>query len=198
MATDEQKVKNRERNRLWREANPEAYRDAQRRFREKHRERRNAENAARMRRSRKSDPAKHAAVNERWRARNREKVNAAERARYARNPTKKLASCMRYKRGNPEKAAAIVQAWAKRNPESRRATEAKRKHRARTPAWANHEKIKAFYDEAARITKETGVPHEVDHIYPLNGRRCSGLHVETNLQVLTQAANRKKSNRAPV
>lgn len=33
---------------------------------------------------------------------------------------------------------------------------------------------------------------EVDHIIPLNGEKVSGLHVPSNLQVLTVRANRQK------
>jgi hypothetical protein len=82
-----------------------------------------------------------------------------------------------------------------------------REHRAgpRAVRWANRSECLAFYREAARLTK-TGVPHEVDHVIPLRGfieyadgnAPVSGLHVETNLQVLTAVDNRAKRNRAPV
>ena len=36
--------------------------------------------------------------------------------------------------------------------------------------------------------------HEVDHIIPLRGELASGLHVESNLQVITADENRKKNN----
>ena len=44
----------------------------------------------------------------------------------------------------------------------------KLKRQKATPLWADKEKIKDFYLEAARLTKETGVVHEVDHIIPYN------------------------------
>jgi len=67
--------------------------------------------------------------------------------------------------------------------------------RKREVSWADRKKIRSFYIEAARLTKETGIPHEVDHIIPLKGRTVSGLHHEGNLQILTQEQNRKKANK---
>lgn len=75
--------------------------------------------------------------------------------------------------------------WAKRNAAKLGAT----------PPWANQEAIKQFYVEARRLTAETGIPHEVDHIVPLQHPLVCGLHVETNLQVLTAEANNTKNNR---
>ena len=65
------------------------------------------------------------------------------------------------------------------------------------PPWADRRKIRAIYEEAKRLTGETGVRHEVDHIYPLKGKIACGLHVENNLQIITGTANRKKLNRMP-
>jgi hypothetical protein len=63
-----------------------------------------------------------------------------------------------------------------------------------TPAWADHSKIKAFYRLARAFTK-LYAPHHVDHVYPLNGELVSGLHVETNLQVIPAQDNLMKGNR---
>jgi 5-methylcytosine-specific restriction endonuclease McrA len=63
------------------------------------------------------------------------------------------------------------------------------------PPWLTDEQREAmqwFYDEARRLAKETGISHVVDHIHPLNGAHSCGLHVPWNLQVLTDAANKRK------
>lgn len=36
------------------------------------------------------------------------------------------------------------------------------------PAWADLEAMKLIYVKAATLSKETGVSHHVDHIYPLS------------------------------
>lgn len=67
--------------------------------------------------------------------------------------------------------------------------------RIATPSWADLAAIEAFYTEARRLTAVTGVPHEVDHIVPIQGKRVCGLHVEANLQILTKVDNVKKHAR---
>jgi hypothetical protein len=64
-----------------------------------------------------------------------------------------------------------------------------------TPKWANRRVIRALYDECKRVTRETGIRHEVDHIYPILSRTICGLHVEQNLRIVTAAFNLAKSNR---
>lgn len=63
-----------------------------------------------------------------------------------------------------------------------------------TPPWANRNAIESIYKRAAMLSRITGIPHEVDHIIPLRSKRVNGLHCESNLQILTREANRKKSN----
>jgi 5-methylcytosine-specific restriction endonuclease McrA len=63
-----------------------------------------------------------------------------------------------------------------------------------TPQWVNRVSIASIYAECAHTSQRTGIPHEVDHIVPLRGRRVSGLHVPGNLRVIPAKDNRLKSN----
>lgn len=57
---------------------------------------------------------------------------------------------------------------------------------------ANQEVIKEMYLEAKRLTQETGIPHEVDHIIPISR---GGKHHEDNMRVVTAAENRRKGSK---
>lgn len=63
-----------------------------------------------------------------------------------------------------------------------------------TPPWADFKAIRAVYDEAARLAWQTGTPHDVDHIVPLNHPRVCGLQVHYNLRPFPRGPNNAKSN----
>jgi hypothetical protein len=67
-----------------------------------------------------------------------------------------------------------------------------------SPKWRDREAIKAIYAEAKQKTKETGIEHHVDHIYPIQGGMACGLHVHWNLQVMPAAENCSKNNSFPL
>lgn len=68
----------------------------------------------------------------------------------------------------------------------------------RMPRWADATAIRQIYAAARALSRATGTQHHVDHIYPLQGRLVSGLHVAGNLQILPGADNCRKSNRFEV
>lgn len=63
-----------------------------------------------------------------------------------------------------------------------------------TPAWANRQAMQAIYAESKRIEAETGIPQDVDHIVPIQGKTVCGLHCEANLRVIPRHENRTKHN----
>lgn len=72
-----------------------------------------------------------------------------------------------------------------------------RKHlqKFRVPLWANKKEIEKIYRQCRIISKSTGFEHHVDHVIPLKGENVSGLHVETNLQIISATENLSKKNK---
>lgn len=95
---------------------------------------------------------------------------------------------------------ASARASNRKNPARIKANKIKyeKKLAKATPDWLTADDwaaMNAVYEEARRLTQDTGIKHQVDHIFPINGKTVSGLHVPGNLQILTQAENVAKSNR---
>ena len=94
--------------------------------------------------------------------------------------------------------AKYAKAYRKRNPEKVRVYKTERKLLTRKLAlvpWADNTKIKKIYSDAARLTAETGIQYDVDHIVPLKHSLVCGLHWEGNLRVITRKENSLKSNK---
>jgi len=138
--------------------------------------------------------------NDFWVSANREKKKAIDRAWAKANIEKRRAKNAVWAQKNPKKVSISRTIWQKSNRGKVNALWAKR-HAAKlqaTPSWLNElqiPEIESFYVEAARLTKETGIAHHVDHIVPLQGKEVRGLHVPWNLQILTAEENHKKGNK---
>ena len=120
----------------------------------------------------------------------------------------------KYASENKEKISQYHKDWYKENTESEKQrtkkwrqenngwanflrTNSKPRYKKAIPSWADHEKMKAFYVEADRLSSETGIKYSVDHIVPIKGKFVSGLHVEYNLQVIKLTDNIIKHNHFP-
>lgn len=130
-------------------------------------------------------PEKVKAYGAKWKAANREQRTAIVRSWRERNPDK--VAVMSAKAGRK---------WAASNKGKRNATVKARQHAKRQsmPPWVDRAAFLPIYEEAARLTRETGIPHEVDHIVPIQHPLVCGLHVPANLRVIPRSANRAKRN----
>jgi hypothetical protein len=171
----------------------------------------------RVRRTLEEQRARNLQKQREWYLRNRESIRAEAKKRYATDA--EYAAAMKaktealyrkdkkawikksadYHRANRPRARAWNAKWKKNNPEQvaadralRRATKIKA-----TPPWVDRSALKAIYAKARRMTEITGVPHQVDHHYPLIHDRLTGLHVPWNLRVITAKENFSKNNRLP-
>jgi hypothetical protein len=158
-----------------------------------------------------------------YREAHREEIVAKKRAYYAANKEVISAARKQKRDGNKEEYNAKIRAYRTANPDAakkinRWQVENKEQHLA--ARRANYARNSA--KELARTRRRTGrIRHselimsqpelaevqgmydfcrifksfEVDHVLPLNGATVSGLHVLSNLQVLTRSENRSKGNR---
>lgn len=78
--------------------------------------------------------------------------------------------------------------------DSRRGGKRREEVKQRTPCWADLKKIDEIYEQCRRVSELTGVAYHVDHVIPLRGKNVCGLHVHTNLQIITAEQNLKKGN----
>jgi len=135
------------------------------------------------------------------RAKNPEPYREHYRKWLAKNSEVAKAASQKWKAENRERTRELSRKsaadWKRNNRAKAQASEAAReaKKRQAMPRWADKKAIEKFYDEAIRLTKETGILHHVDHIVPLNHPLVCGLHCEFNLQVLPALENISKGNR---
>ena len=134
-----------------------------------------------------------------YRKANKERLKTRDKAWRQANKERIKTRDKDYRKANKERLKACFKAWRQANSGKINSLAAKRRAAKlqRTPHWLteeDHLDIQAFYIEAKRLTKETGINHHVDHIRPLQGRTVSGLHCPLNLQILTATENLQKNN----
>jgi len=106
-----------------------------------------------------------------------------------------LTNQKRYHLKHQDQIRAMWNQWNKDNAEYRASQTAKRravKLRA-VPKWFD-EKMKT---QIEAIYGERKPDQHVDHIYPLQGKEVSGLHVPGNLRLISAKENLSKSNKMP-
>lgn len=125
---------------------------------------------------------------------------AAGKKRYAEDPALGRALNRMYRERDLERTRAVRKAakarHLERNPGINRFYAYVRyvTKKSAIPPWADLDAIAAVYREAARLQELDGVPRHVDHIVPLRGKNVCGLHVETNLRILTASENLAKGS----
>lgn len=194
----------------WREANKEKLREYNRKRYQERRDEIRAQQAAyyaenkdraieRAKRWAEENCQRRVEINNEWRRRNPEWRRESNRITRERHGEKYAVSGKEYRLRNPEKVKDARRRWNEANPWASAHHVGLRRSRLlrATPEWADINAIKSIYREASELSRETGVQHHVDHIYPLKGRKVCGLHNEFNLQILTATENMSKHAKMP-
>lgn len=121
------------------------------------------------------------------------RVKELSKSYYQSNKDTYLKQHADYRDNNREKMRQITADWAKENKGrcNAKSRQYQLSKKNRCPKWLTEidkEKIRLMYENCPE-------GYEVDHIYPLQGKNVSGLHVPDNLQYLSIEQNRKKSNK---
>ena len=112
---------------------------------------------------------------------NKDKFSTYNKERYLNNEKEIKAKVQSYRKLNNGKVNALNKRY-------------KLNKIQRTPKWANIDRIREIYELAATKTRLLGKCFHVDHIIPLQGKLVSGLHTESNLQIITAEQNSRKYN----
>lgn len=150
-----------------------------------------------------AEKLKHNEYMRKWRLKNAAK-NAAYNREYAKKNADKWKEYRKKdnerrkkdKARNPEKYLKYFREYRDKDRVSYRLRASKRRAALlqRIPPWADFKKIRLIYAECERLSKETGVEYQVDHVIPLLGKTVSGLHVHNNLQIISAIDNQRKGN----
>lgn len=132
-----------------------------------------------------------------WQTKNKAKVNEATHKWRTTNPDQAKTTVDNYYKNNREAKLQRNKNWRERNKPLLQFYNSKRRAQIKRASvdWADVKKMVALYEQSISMTESTGIPHQVDHIIPLQHELVCGLHWEGNLQVLTTEDNQRKSNR---
>ena len=62
------------------------------------------------------------------------------------------------------------------------------------PPWVDRAELQKLWQECRDLELETGVPHNLDHIIPLNHPKICGLSVPWNMRAIPASHNNQKGN----
>lgn len=161
----------------------------------------NTDKIAASRRKHYEENAEHLKAKGRLRyLENKKEIDAYNKLYYEKNKEVLIEYKKQHYLLNKDKYTALKQEYNKSNRPKLSAITAKYRaaKNSRTPGWLTEQDLsdmEDFYILAKALSEVTGEVYHVDHIIPLQGESVSGLHVPSNLQILTASENTSKRNK---
>ena len=133
-----------------------------------------------------------------WYLRNRELAISRAKSWNESNPEKRHEIATKSRKVNAESHNSYNRDWFSKNSDKRSAYQAKRRAMLiqRTPKWLTQDDlwmIEEAYELAKKRTEMFGFEWHVDHVIPLQGKKVSGFHVPSNIQVIPGLENVRKN-----
>lgn len=113
------------------------------------------------------------------------------------NPEIYQRASLKYYHANSEKQNANNKKWLANNTwyVNEQSALKRTARRKATPSWVDRQELKRIYKEARKLSETTGIKYQVDHIIPLVNKNVCGLHIPSNLRIITAEENLAKSNK---
>lgn len=133
-----------------------------------------------------------------WYLRNKELTISRAKSWTETNPERRSEILAKNRKANAESRNSYNRDWFFNNSDKRSAYQAKRRAvlLQRTPKWLTKDDlwmIEEAYELAKKRTEMFGFEWHVDHVIPLQGKKVSGFHVPSNLQVIPGSDNVRKN-----
>jgi hypothetical protein len=133
-----------------------------------------------------------------WYLRNKELTISRAKSWTESNPEKRSEILAKNRQINADSRNAYNRDWFSKNSDKRSAYQAKRRAMLiqRTPKWLTQDDlwmIEEAYELAKKRTEMFGFEWHVDHVIPLQGKKVSGFHVPSNIQVIPGLENVRKN-----
>lgn len=103
---------------------------------------------------------------------------------------------LKWAKENPDKIKEATKKYNKNNKNKKAFYQSKRRAMKlqATPKWSESDRIQLIYEKAKWLESLTGIKYHIDHIVPLKSDKVCGLHVWSNLQILSVEDNCRKGN----
>lgn len=138
------------------------------------------------------------AATKKWKELNKNHLSEYRRIYYKNNHSTEINYTREYRKNNPEIVRNLLLAWKSRNPNNCRIYAQNRRtltSKGQLSENITEKLMKLQKGKCACCGKPLNERYDLDHIIPLSK---GGLHIDSNIQLLSRTCNRQKHNKDPI